>query len=232
MKLPTYDAKTGFVSSIAVPKCFQLDKINQHLIWEIITAENTNLRQGTHKTKTRGKVRGGGRKPWRQKGTGHARAGSIRSPIWVGGGVVFGPQPRDHTQNIPKKKKKSGYKNIIAKKIKEDQVMLFDSLFDVLEEKKISTKKIFQEIEKMLVKSPFYKEYSRNRKLRSNTNDQRRVITVVFDEDKTELKKSLRNIPWANLISKERLSGRNLLYNHGLFISQKAFDFLAKEFKN
>ena len=230
MQLSVYNVKTGSVSLAAIPKCFLLDKINQHLIWEIITAENANLRQGTHKTKTRGEVHGGGRKPWKQKGTGHARAGSIRSPIWVGGGVAFGPRPRDYTQNIPKKKKATGYKNIIAKKIKEDRVMLFDTLSSVLEKDNISTKKIFGEIEKMLSKSPFYKEYSKNKKMQKNTNEQRRTITIVVDEDKTELKKSLRNIPWVNLINKERLSGRKLFYNHGLFISQKSFGFLAQIF--
>src|SRR5437868_1012994 len=67
---------------------------------EVIVAINANNRQGTHSTKTRGEVRGGGKKPWRQKGTGRARAGSIRSPLWVGGGVVFGPKPRDYSKKI------------------------------------------------------------------------------------------------------------------------------------
>ena len=232
MKIATYDTKTASVVPKESPKCFQLEKINQHLIWEIITAENANLRQGTHKTKTRGEVRGGGRKPWKQKGTGQARAGSNRSPIWSGGGVVFGPQPRNYRQNISPKKKKAGYKNIIAKKIKEKKIMLFDTMFELFTQGELSTKKAFQEVEKMLTKSPFYEEYSQNRKIRKNTNDQRRTITIVVDEDKMELKKSLKNIPWVNLIHKDRLSARSLFYNHGLFISQRAFDFFAEEFKN
>ena len=175
---------------------------------------------------------GGGRKPWRQKGTGHARAGSIRSPIWVKGGVAFGPQPGNYRQNISQKKKKAGYKNIIAKKIKEKKILLFDNLFELPVKEEISTKKVFQEVEKMLIKSPFYKEYSQNRKIRKNTNDQRRTITIVVAEDKTELKKSLRNIPWVNLIHKDRLSARSLFYNHGLFISQRAFEFFVEKFKN
>ncbi len=79
---------------------------NNGLIWEAVCNYLVNQRQGTAKTKTRGEVRGGGKKPWAQKHTGRARAGSIRSPLWVGGGVVFGPQPRDYSYKIPKKKKR------------------------------------------------------------------------------------------------------------------------------
>ncbi|MCX7784910.1 MAG: 50S ribosomal protein L4 [candidate division WOR-3 bacterium] len=79
---------------------------NNGLIWEAVCNYLANQRQGTAKTKTRGEVRGGGKKPWAQKHTGRARVGSIRSPIWVGGGIVFGPQPRDYSYKIPKKKKR------------------------------------------------------------------------------------------------------------------------------
>ena len=110
--------------------------------------------------------------------------------------------------------------------------MLFDTLFELLAQGEFSTRKAFQKVEQMLTKSPFYKEYSQSRKLRKNTNDQRRTVTIVVDEDKIELKRSLKNIPWVNLIHKDRLSARSLFYNHGLFISQKAFDSFTKEFKN
>lgn len=101
MKLTVYssDGKTSSERDFANIPTFEGDKGLQ-AVKEVIVAINANNRQGTHSTKTRGEVRGGGKKPWRQKGTGRARAGSIRSPLWVGGGVVFGPKPRDYSKKI------------------------------------------------------------------------------------------------------------------------------------
>jgi large subunit ribosomal protein L4 len=105
MKLTVFssDGKTTREQDFALPT-FEGDK-GQQAVKEVIVAINANNRQGTHSTKTRGEVSGGGKKPWRQKGTGRARAGSIRSPIWVGGGVVFGPKPRDYSKKINAKVK-------------------------------------------------------------------------------------------------------------------------------
>lgn len=101
MKLTVFstDGKTSSERDFAGLPMFEGDKGLQ-AVKEVIVAINANNRQGTHSTKTRGEVRGGGKKPWRQKGTGRARAGSIRSPLWVGGGVVFGPKPRDYSKKI------------------------------------------------------------------------------------------------------------------------------------
>lgn len=106
MKLTVFssDGKTSREQDFAGLPTFEGDKGSQALK-EVIVAINANNRLGTHATKTRGDVRGGGKKPWRQKGTGRARAGSTRSPIWVGGGVVFGPQPRDYSKKINSKVK-------------------------------------------------------------------------------------------------------------------------------
>ncbi|HWA09243.1 MAG TPA: 50S ribosomal protein L4 [Opitutaceae bacterium] len=101
MKLTVFnsDATTSREQDFAGLPTFEGDKGLQ-AVKEVVVAINANNRQGTHSTKTRGEVRGGGKKPWRQKGTGRARAGSIRSPLWVGGGVVFGPKPRDYSKKI------------------------------------------------------------------------------------------------------------------------------------
>jgi large subunit ribosomal protein L4 len=101
MKLTVFssDGTTSSEKDFANIPTFEGDKGLQ-AVKEVIVAINANNRQGTHSTKTRGEVRGGGKKPWRQKGTGRARAGSIRSPLWVGGGVVFGPKPRDYSKKI------------------------------------------------------------------------------------------------------------------------------------
>ena len=104
MKLTVFspDGKTSSERDFAGLPSFEGDKGLQ-AVKEVIVAINANNRQGTHSTKTRGEVRGGGKKPWRQKGTGRARAGSIRSPLWVGGGVVFGPKPRDYSKKVNSK---------------------------------------------------------------------------------------------------------------------------------
>jgi len=101
MKLTVFssDGKTSSQRDFTGLPSFEGDKGLQ-AVKEVIVAINANNRQGTHSTKTRGEVRGGGKKPWRQKGTGRARAGSIRSPLWVGGGVVFGPKPRDYSKKV------------------------------------------------------------------------------------------------------------------------------------
>ena len=106
MKLTVFssDGKTSSEKDFAGLPTFEGDKGLQ-AVKEVIVAINANNRQGTHSTKTRGEVRGGGKKPWRQKGTGRARAGSIRSPLWSGGGVVFGPKPRDYSKKINDKVK-------------------------------------------------------------------------------------------------------------------------------
>jgi len=110
MKLTVFssDGKTSSEQDFANIPTFEGDKGLQ-AVKEVIVAINANNRQGTHSTKTRGEVRGGGKKPWRQKGTGRARAGSIRSPLWVGGGVVFGPKPRDYSKKINAKVKQLAF---------------------------------------------------------------------------------------------------------------------------
>ncbi len=103
-------------------------KINEHLIWEVLKSYQANQRQGSVSTKTRAEVSGGGRKPWRQKGTGRARHGSIRSPIWVGGGIVFGPKPRDYRIDIPKKKRRQALLMALSDRARENKIIIIDEL--------------------------------------------------------------------------------------------------------
>jgi large subunit ribosomal protein L4 len=107
------------------PEIFGIEP-NDHAIWLVITAEQGNKRQGTASTKNRAAVSGGGKKPWAQKGRGTARAGSIRSPIWVGGGRVFGPEPRDHRKRIPIKIKLLARKSVLSYKAKENKIRLVE----------------------------------------------------------------------------------------------------------
>ncbi|MDQ8183048.1 50S ribosomal protein L4 [Pelagicoccus sp. SDUM812005] len=95
---------------------------------EVVVAQAANARQGSANTKTRGEVRGGGKKPWRQKGTGRARAGSTRSPIWVGGGIVFGPRPRDYSKKINKKVKTLAFGRALFDRIADESIVVVDAL--------------------------------------------------------------------------------------------------------
>ena len=101
---------------------------NEHLLHKAVVAQLANNRQGTQKAKTRSEVSGGGRKPWRQKGTGHARQGSTRSPQWTGGGVVFAPVPRDYTQKVNKKEKRAALKSALSAKVAESKFIVLDEL--------------------------------------------------------------------------------------------------------
>ncbi len=102
--------------------------VNEHLVHMAVTLQLANKRQGTQKAKTRSEVRGGGRKPWRQKGTGHARQGSTRSPQWTGGGVVFAPVPRDYSFKMNKKEKAAAMRSVLSSKVSEGKFKVVDSI--------------------------------------------------------------------------------------------------------
>ncbi len=116
--------KTG--KTIELPDAVFGIEPNEHVVYLVIKAQRANSRQGTHKTKTRKEVRGGGKKPWKQKGRGVARAGSIRSPLWVGGGRVFGPKPRDYTQDVNKKVNRLARKSVLSSKLKEQKLVVVE----------------------------------------------------------------------------------------------------------
>ena len=102
--------------------------VRRHLLYEVVKMQRANRRAGTAATKTRGEVSGGGKKPWRQKGTGRARAGSNRSPIWVGGATIFGPQPRDYSYRLPATARRSALRSVLALKVKQDQLVVLDKI--------------------------------------------------------------------------------------------------------
>lgn len=115
-------------------------EINEHLVHLAVVAQLANKRQGTQKAKTRSEVSGGGRKPWRQKGTGHARQGSTRSPQWKGGGVVFAPTPRDYTIRLNKKEKQAALKSALTSKVQDGNLIVVDELkFDEIKTKAFKT---------------------------------------------------------------------------------------------
>ena len=112
-------------------------EVNEHLVHMAVVSQLANKRQGTQKAKTRAEVSGGGRKPWKQKGTGHARQGSTRSPQWTGGGVVFAPTPRDYTIRLNKKEKRLALKSALTSRVSENKFIVVDELkFDEIKTKK------------------------------------------------------------------------------------------------
>ncbi len=112
--------------------------INEHLVHMAVVSQLANKRQGTQSAKTRAEVRGGGRKPWKQKGTGHARQGSTRSPQWTGGGVVFAPKPRDYSFKMNKKEKAAAIRSALTSRVNESKLLVLDELkFDGVKTKKM-----------------------------------------------------------------------------------------------
>ena len=144
-------------------------EVNEHLVHMAVVNQLANNRQGTQKAKTRSEVSGGGRKPWRQKGTGHARQGSTRAPQWTGGGVVFAPVPRDYSFKMNRKEKRAALKSALTSRVEENKFIVIDELnFD-----EIKTKK-FQEVLNNL-----------------NVNK----ALVVLEDGNTNVEISARNIP-------------------------------------
>ncbi|HBI74284.1 MAG TPA: 50S ribosomal protein L4 [Lachnospiraceae bacterium] len=127
-------------------------EINNHLVHMAVVSQLANKRQGTQSAKTRAEVSGGGRKPWRQKGTGHARQGSIRSPQWKGGGVVFAPKPRDYSFKMNRKEKALAIKSVLTSKVQEEKIVVLDQLsFDEIKTKKMKAMLDSFKLEKALV---------------------------------------------------------------------------------
>lgn len=130
-------------------------EVNEHLVHMAVVQQLANKRQGTQKAKTRSEVRGGGRKPWRQKGTGHARQGSIRAPQWTGGGVVFAPVPRDYSVKMNRKERLAALKSVLSAKVQDNKLIIVDDLkFDAIKTKEMQNVLNNLKAEKALVVTP------------------------------------------------------------------------------
>ena len=135
-KVSVYNMEGKEVESIDLNDAVFGVEVNEHLVHMAVVQQLANNRQGTQKAKTRSEVSGGGRKPWRQKGTGHARQGSTRSPQWAGGGVVFAPVPRDYSFKLNKKEKRAALKSALTSKVQDNKLIVVDELkFDEIKTK-------------------------------------------------------------------------------------------------
>ena len=139
-KVSVYNMEGAQVGEIELNDSVFGVEVNEHLVKMAVTHQLANMRQGTQKAKTRSEVSGGGKKPWRQKGTGHARQGSIRAPQWKGGGMVFAPVPRDYSFKLNKKEKRAALKSALSSKVADQKFIVLDQL--VMDE--IKTKKFAQ----------------------------------------------------------------------------------------
>lgn len=167
MKMQVLDVKGASVKEITLNDGVWSIEPHKQAIYDTVTAQQSALRQGTKKTKTRAEVRGGGRKPWRQKGTGRARQGSIRAPQWRGGGVVFGPTPNiNYTRQVNKKVRQLAFRSILSLKVKENNLVILDKftfakpstkeMLNVMKNIKIDNQKtliVTKEIEELVIKS-------------------------------------------------------------------------------
>ncbi|HNX59505.1 MAG TPA: 50S ribosomal protein L4 [Spirochaetota bacterium] len=179
-------------------------EVNDVLVYEYVRAANANLRQGTHKTKGFAEVNGGGVKPWRQKGTGRARQGSIRAPQWRGGGTVFGPVPRSYRIDLPKKLKDAAFRSLLTIKAKEGSIKVIDD-FKVESGKTKDMNKILKTVE--LVKGL----------LVGSTNDEK-------------FKRSIRNIEDVKYNDASRISGRDVFYSKKLVLTESAVKYINEKY--
>ena len=169
---------------------------NNHVLFEAVVMQRASLRQGTHKTKIRSEVAGGGRKPWRQKGTGRARQGSIRSPQWRGGGTVFGPVPRSYSYKLPKKVRRLAIKSALSAKVLEENVLVLQSLaFD----------------------APKTKDF---KAVLGNLSVENKALIVTADLDEN-VALSARNIPGVTVVTATGVTVLDVL-NHEKLIMTKA----------
>ncbi|RLA93075.1 MAG: 50S ribosomal protein L4 [Deltaproteobacteria bacterium] len=176
-------------------------EIKPYLISEVVKMQLANRRRGTACTKNRSAVRGGGRKPWRQKGTGRARAGTIRSPLWRGGGTVFGPLPRDYSYKVPKKVRKNALKSALSQKLKENKLIIVDSIS--LES--IKTKNFVSLMKNLQVNS-----------------------ALIIDQDNLNLKLSARNVPKFKVLNPEGLNVYDILLYDYLILTQSSVGEIEK----
>ncbi|MFZ7104411.1 MAG: 50S ribosomal protein L4 [Peptococcaceae bacterium] len=169
---------------------------NESVVHEAVVLQMASLRRGTSSTKSRGEVRGGGRKPWRQKGTGRARAGTIRSPLWRGGAIVFGPKPRDFSYSIPKKKRRLALKSVLSAKVQDGELIVIDDF--KFEQPK--TKEMAKVLDALKAQKAL-------------------VVTAEMDEN---VQKSSRNIPGVTPLAAAGLNVYDILNHEKLILTKEA----------
>jgi len=203
MKTKVYSVDGNEVREIDLADDVFKANVSDSAIYYAVTNELANRRVGTASTKTRSEIRGSNAKPWPQKGTGRARAGDRKSPLWVGGGTIFGPRPRDYSYKMPRKMKRAAYRSILSMKAEKDQLKV---------------------IEDFSVESGKTKDLA---KILANFVDSKRTV-IVTNEDDQMLKRAGRNIPWLCFQNFNRLEAHDLFYGKCVIVLESAAGKLAE----
>jgi len=205
------EAKRYTFDDAVKPQVVELDErlfgapVNTDLLYRTVRMQLLNRRQGTSSTKTRGEVSGGGRKPWRQRGTGRARAGSRRSPLWVGGGITFGPKPRSYQLKLPKKMRQSALVSALSARAHEGKVILRDQI--AFEEPK--TKTALSLLDRLAARPPT-------------------LVVVGSSEYNRPVRKSFSNLPGVKCLACSGLNVYDVLRHEGLVLTLGALDELQE----
>src|SRR4051812_42616515 len=186
MKIDIVNTKKETVGSVDLKDEIFGGVIKTDLIWEAVVQENAAERRGTHATKNRANVSGSGKKPWRQKGTGRARVGEIRNPLWRKGGTVFGPQPRSYDFRLPKKVERGALRAALAQKLKDGELLVVDTLSAT----EIKTKAAAELLKRLGITGKAV------------------LVDIAVDE---KLSRSLRNIPGVSFVPSARLTAREVI---------------------
>jgi large subunit ribosomal protein L4 len=176
---------------------FGIDQINEHLLWEVVKWQLAKRRQGTHSTKRRSEVRGSSKKPWKQKGTGNARQGSSKSPVWVGGGSAFGPKPRNYEYNMNRKAKKLALRSALSLRASEQKLIVLDQ-FPVTDGK---TRNVLAALAAL------------------GLVDAGKKILIIDSKDNAELVRGARNLPASKWLAPEGLNVYDILDSETLVIT-------------
>ena len=203
MTLDIVDSKNKKVGSLDVKDEVFGAKVNTNLIWESVVHQNASERRGTHATKTRGLVRGSGRKPWRQKGTGRARVGEVRSPLWRTGGTVFGPQPRSYGYALPKKVSRGALRAAVAQRMQTGALVVVNEL--ALAEMK--TKLAVELLEGL------------------GANGKTLLVDVKLNEN---ILRSVRNLPAITIVATQSLTARDVVDAPRLVVTKAAIERLQE----
>jgi large subunit ribosomal protein L4 len=197
VKLPVTDKTGKKVDDVELRSEIADVKVSESAVHQVVRAQLAAARLGTASTKTRSEVRGGGKKPWRQKGTGRARAGSIRSPLWMGGGTIFGPSPRSYAFPVPRKVKKLALRSIVAQKALDNKLIVVDD-FGLTEPKTKTAVEVLK-----------------------NVGATKRT-TLIVTQNEGVIAKSARNIERVRVIFAHNLNAYDLLNNESLVITRDA----------
>lgn len=207
MKVDVVNMQGKKVTTAELPAAIFEAPIKNDLMHQALVRQLANARLGTHKTKSRGEVRGGGRKPWRQKGTGRARHGSRRSPIWVGGGKAHTPRPRKYTQKMPRKMRRAALRSALSAKASSNQITVLDSL--AMEQPK--TREIATALEALVGQQS---------------------ALILLSESNDSVEKSIRNLPEAKALRATYLNVRDLLRFDRLIMPLDAIDVIQSYLGN